>query len=239
MEKEKEEWRDVPNYEGYYQVSSLGRVRSLDRLVTFTDGRERFYKGGVIKGYVDKGYRQTGLRMHGIGRTYKFSQLVAMAFLGHKPSGMVRVIDHINGNKSDDRVENLRIVTQRENMTTCYQPILPTTSKYIGVSWSMGGSKWVAQIKYEGVNVHLGYFTDEIEASSAYQEALSKIEGGLFNPDDYKPKLTSRFIGVNLDKSSGKWVSRVTINGKREYLGCYTTETEAYHARLKASSQSV
>ena len=44
-----EVWKDIPNYEGYYQVSSLGRVKSLDRIITYSNGKEVYTKGKIIK----------------------------------------------------------------------------------------------------------------------------------------------------------------------------------------------
>ena len=86
VENMKEEiWKDVPDYEGYYQASNLGRVRSLDRTVTTKHGVERFYKGRIIEGNIQKGYRRTTLRGNGICGKIMFSQIIAMTFLGHKP----------------------------------------------------------------------------------------------------------------------------------------------------------
>lgn len=177
----KEKWRDIPNYEGYYQASNLGGVRSLDRTVVFSDGRERFYKGRIREGYINKGYRRTTLNIDGVGRNFKFSQLVAMAFLGHKPNGMDLVVDHINGDKSDDRVENLRIVTNRANLSACFRSDRGSfSSEYVGVYWNDNASKWRARIQDNGVQIHLGYYNTEIEASNAYQLALIKIKGNSF-----------------------------------------------------------
>jgi len=233
----KEEWRDVPNYEGYYQASDLGRVRSLDRTITYVDGRKRFYKGRVMDGSVNKEYRQTVLYIDGIGRSFKFSQLVAMAFLGHEPNGHNLVVDHINGDKSDDRVENLRIVTNRANLSACFRSDRGSfSSEYVGVYWHENASKWKAQIEHKGVSVHLGYYNTEIEASNTYQSALSKIEDGSFNPDDYKPKFASKHKGVSFHKATNKWQAKITVNGKQLNLGYFLTELEAhqaYQAKLK------
>ncbi|HHX59653.1 MAG TPA: hypothetical protein GX707_02770 [Epulopiscium sp.] len=231
-------WKDIPNYEGYYQASNIGRVRSLDRWITYSNGQERFYKGGIIKGNLNEdGYRRTTLKKNNIGRFLKFSQLVAMAFLGHEPNGHNLVVDHINGDRSDDRVGNLRIVTNRANITTCFRSDEDSfSSEYAGVNWNKNASKWLAQIYHNGVSTFLGFYDTELEASNAYQSALSKIKDGSFNTDDYKPDFASKHKGVSFHKATNKWQAYITINGKNKYIGLFKTEFEAhkaYQAKLK------
>lgn len=240
MNKDMEEWRDVPEYEGYYQVSNLGRVRSLDRTVLTINGQERFYKGKTVKGTINnKGYRLCRLSINGLSRIFNFSQLVAMAFLGHKTNGNELVVDHKNGDRADDRLNNLRIVANRANTTTCFRSDKGSlSSEYVGVSWYECASKWRTQIKHNGASVHLGYYNTEIEASNAYQLALSKIEDGSFNSDDYKPDWTSKYKGISFEKANNKWKAQITINGKQKYLGYFKTELEAHHAYLKAKKES-
>lgn len=235
IEKEKEIWKNIPGYEGYYQASDLGRVRSLDRTVIYKDGRKRFYKGKVLSPTMTKGYKQAALMMKGRHKSFRISQLVAMAFLGHEPDGLKLVIDHIDGNKLDDRVENLRIVTNRANASTCFRTNNGTfSSEYLGAHWHINSLKWNSSIYYDGIYVYLGSFDNEADASDAYQKALSKIKNDSFNPNDYKPKYLSKYKGVDLDKRINKWMARITIKGSRKYLGSFKTEKEAYEARQKA-----
>lgn len=206
MNKDMEVWKDIPNYEGYYQASDKGRVRSLDRMVTTKHGVERFYKGRIKKGTVNnKGYKIYSLNINGVHRTFQGSQLVAMTFLGHEPDGHELVVDHINGDRSDDRLENLRVVSHRANVSTCFRSDRDSfSSEYAGVCWSEGASKWRTQIKHNGGDVYLGLYNTEVEASNAYQLALSKIKDGSFNPNDYKPKRTSEYKGVGFHKATNK-----------------------------------
>lgn len=128
-------------------------------------------------------------------------------------------------------MENLRIVTQRENVSTCFRSNKESfTSNYAGVSWDVNTSKWKANIHNEGVNVRLGSFDDEINASSAYEDALDDIAYGVFNPETYKRKCK----GIDFNKTSGKWRARIRINKKRKHIGYFTTEVEAYNAYQKA-----
>jgi len=232
IEKEKEIWRDIPGYEGYYQVSDIGRVRSLDRNIVYVDGKRRFIKGKLIKGSLNgKGYRLTTLKKNNIGRTFKFSQLVAMAFLNHKPNGMKVVVDHIDGDRSDDRVKNLRIVTNRENCSNLFRRDRANlSSKYTGVSWSIKDNAWRVGIQYDKITYNLGAYATELKASDVYQEALDKIKNGTFNPNDYKAKFSSKYKGVTFDKYSNKWIAQTTINKRRKYIGIYKDEESAHRA---------
>ncbi|HAZ38112.1 MAG TPA: hypothetical protein DCY71_09765 [Clostridiaceae bacterium] len=233
--KETEVWKEINGYEGYYQVSDLGRVRSLDRVITYKSGASKLLKGSVLNPTMNNGYKHVTLTIKGRQKAFKISQLVAIGFLGHKPDGYKLVVDHINGNRSDDRVENLRIVTNRANASTCFRTGNGTfSSKYVGVCWSNRSLKWQSSIYYDGINIYLGLFDNEIDASDAYQKALSKIKNGSFNPNDYKPKYSSKYKGVNLDKRVNKWMARITIKGSRKFLGQFKTEEEAYEARQKA-----
>ena len=235
IEKEKEIWKDVPGYEGYYQVSDIGRVRSLDRVRTYKSGASKLLEGKMSNPIMNDGYKRVTLTMKGKQKAFKISQLVAMAFLGHKPDGLKLVVDHINGNRLDDRVENLRIVTHRANTSTCFRANNGTfSSEYVGVHWSTDSLKWNSKIYYDGINIHLGSFDNETDASDAYQKALSKIENGSFNPNDYKPKFSSKYKGVHLDKRVNKWMARITIKGSRKFLGYFKNEIDASNAYQKA-----
>lgn len=153
-------YKDVIGYEGIYQISNLGNVKSC------TTGLIRNY-------YLEKnGYYSIRLYKNNIGKTRKVHQLVAESFLNHKRCGHKLVVNHIDFNKANNKVDNLEIVTNRENSNRKH---LKSTSKYIGVHWNKEDKKWKSSITINGKTKHLGYFTDESEASEAYQEALLNI----------------------------------------------------------------
>ena len=162
-------WKDVLGYEGAYQVSNLGRVKSLPRLSSIG----RLLKEKTMKlRKKNNGYLSVGLHKNNKQKTYTVHRLVAIAFLNHKPNGYNAVVDHVNGSKTDNSVENLQIVSQRCNVSRnrkgCY-------SKYTGVSFDKRYNKWRSEIYINGKSKYLGSFTNEYDAHLAYQEALKTL----------------------------------------------------------------
>ena len=115
MEKLKEEWRDIEGYEGLYQVSSNGVIRSLDRYIFCPLNGKRLIKGKEIKKHLCKnGYYFVVLSKNSQGKNCYIHRLVAAAFIPNSENKPC--IDHINTDRTDNRVENLRWVTHKENM---------------------------------------------------------------------------------------------------------------------------
>lgn len=114
----KEEWRDVPQYKGLYQVSNLGHVRSLDRAVRSVNrwGPTLLKrKGQPLKLLVNQGgYLKVLLSKDGKIKNKLVSTLVAAAFIGPRPEGLLTL--HTDGNAWNNRVSNLRYGTQADNM---------------------------------------------------------------------------------------------------------------------------
>ena len=109
-----------------------------------------------------------------------------------------------------------------------------TSSQYVGVSFHKNAKKWSAQIVSDRKQVHLGSFENELEASHAYQLALSKLKDGTFNRAAYKPKYSSKYENVYFRKDTMTWRSRINVDGKIKSLGSFKTEKEAYEAQQKA-----
>lgn len=169
---DKEIWKDIPGYEGSYQISSFGNIKSLERIVK-RNGHSLRIKPKIISKCIDKtGYYHAGLWSNNKRKEVKLHKLVAIVFLGHNPSGYDKIIDHINNNPLDNRVENLRIVSCRQNSSNHKKTY---SSKYVGVHWHKKHKKWNANILIGSKRKYLGSFNNEYDAHLAYQKALSKL----------------------------------------------------------------
>jgi len=107
-------WKDIPNYEGYYQVSNLGRVRSLDRFVNSPNGG-RISFGKILKNGLNvRGYLLVTLNKLGIGKSKSVHQLVGISFIPN-PLNLPQ-INHKDEVKINNRVENLEWCDSKYNI---------------------------------------------------------------------------------------------------------------------------
>lgn len=111
----KEIWKDIQGYEGIYQVSSHGRVRSLDRIVERKGSSGNFFvKGRVLTQSDDThGYMKVNLTKHDQKRTFKVHRLVAIHFLDN-PNNLP-CVNHKDENKLNNNVDNLEWCTKEYN----------------------------------------------------------------------------------------------------------------------------
>ena len=167
-------WKDIPNWEGCYQVSDTGLIRSIDRYIPCGLGGKRLLKGRKIKPYLNKhtGYKVVVLRANGKKSLHTIAQLIAMAFLKYNPVGSRVVVDHIDGDKTNDRLDNLQIISNRENIAKSNRV---KTSTYPGVHYRKDTKKWRAMITVNGKTKHIGTFDQELKAAKAYYNEVKKI----------------------------------------------------------------
>ena len=152
-------FKTIEGYEGMYEISNYGRVKSLKN-----------NKEYILKPSLDlNGYVIVSLSNEGIKKTKTIHQLVAIAFLNHIPDGMKLIVNHKDFNRQNNHVDNLEIITQRENANLKH---LLSSSQYTGVSWHKRDKKWQSIILINNKLKYLGYFNNELEASKAYEEAL-------------------------------------------------------------------
>lgn len=168
-ENENEIFKDIPNYEGLYQVSNLGRVKSFIR----HNGTTERILSPVING---KGYYHVNLYKNKKPKNITVHQLVSITFLGHKSDGHKIVVDHVNNNRLDNRVSNLQLISNRENVIKSRLLNENLTSKFTGVSFCKRDQQWTVQIRINKKRITLGLFYDEIVASKIYQKAYELMD---------------------------------------------------------------
>lgn len=100
-------WKYINGYEGLYMVSTFGRVKSVERCITYKDGRTKIIKEKILKPMLcNTGYYKVGLSKNGVVKEYLIHRLVAEAFIDNPDN--LPTVDHINTNRIDNRIENLR-----------------------------------------------------------------------------------------------------------------------------------
>lgn len=123
----KEIWKAIPDYEGIYEISNLGRIKVLNHVVIRKDGKPYTVKEKIVKSHVVKGYDQATLIYNGKKEFIGVHRLVAMAFISNplnKPE-----VNHQDGNKHNNTVENLEWVTSAENIQHAFKHGLRVPTK--------------------------------------------------------------------------------------------------------------
>lgn len=157
-------WSDVVGYEGMYEVSIYGRVRSL-----------RFNKIRIMKPVINpQGYAMLILMKDKSTNPHVVHRLVAKAFVPNPL--MKKNVDHIDNNRSNNIVTNLRWATNSENSanTSRWSPI---GIKGVKAVESKKGLRYVATVSWEGKHHHLGTFDSAEEAQEAYKLKAKELFG--------------------------------------------------------------
>jgi hypothetical protein len=127
-------------------------------------GRNKTKKGSRAGSINSKGY----INITFFGKSYKAHRIAWAFFYGRFPAGQ---IDHINGIKKDNRIENLRDCSTQQN---CQNKVIHRSGRLVGTTFSKTQNKWISQIRIRGKKVRLGSFESEKEAHEKYIEALKK-----------------------------------------------------------------
>lgn len=145
-----EKWKDIAGYEGLYQVSNLGRIKSLSN-------RSNHKNEIIMKEHIVTGYSQVVLTKNGKGKNFKVHRLVAFAFI-RNPYEFPEV-NHINGNKQDNRVSNLEWVTTSQNVNHAFATGLNRARK----GAENKRSKTVVQMSLEDAEIQIFHGMREAE----------------------------------------------------------------------------
>ena len=181
----KEVWKDIKGYEGIYQVSNMGRVKSLERIIIDKLGRERYQKERILKPVKKRdGYLQVHL-CNGSGKEKKIlvHRLVCKAF--HQNPKNKPEVNHINEDKSDNRACNLEWVTSKENINhgTRNARVAKTQGKSVA-QYTLNGELVKIWPSTREVQRQLGFYHNHIslvargERKTAYGYVWKYIEGG-------------------------------------------------------------
>jgi hypothetical protein len=147
-----EQWKTINDYPNYY-ISNLGVIKNNKNLI-------------MKLTQMKIGYLKIKLCKDGIQKTFLHHQLMGLHFIPNPEN--YKQIDHINGIKDDNRIENLRWVSRSQNQRNI-KKLKNTSSLYFGVCWHKRDKKWVTEIRINGKINHLGYFTTELEAFNAWK----------------------------------------------------------------------
>lgn len=163
---EKEIWKEINGYEGYFEVSNLGNFRSKDRFVGSKYNKPRLYHGKTLKQeFISEGYTRIVLMKNSIRKRYMCHKLVAQAFIpnpDNKP-----YINHKNGIRWDNRASNLEWVTQSENELHSYRVL----------GNSMKGKTFPIKIECITLNTCFNSMSDTIKYLHSKGYTTACIEG--------------------------------------------------------------
>ena len=124
-------YKSIKGYEGIYEVSKLGQVRSVDRIVKLQNGGTRKLNGKELKPSMDKGgYAIVILHKNGVAKTCHVHRLVAKTFLPNIDN--LPEVHHLNHDRKDNRVENLQWVTSAEQIDDHWRMAQGTRLRVVG-----------------------------------------------------------------------------------------------------------
>jgi hypothetical protein len=169
-------WRDIPGYEGIYQINESSTIKSLSRqskrgkyIVTL---KEKY----LITHDNGNGYLVISLSKNSKVKTHKVHQLMAITFLDYNKQNKL-VIDHIDNNSKNNSLYNLRVVLQNEN---CLSSNKQRKHSFQGICQTKN-SQWTASIRINGKRKFLGNYNTPEEAQTVYFTHLNSLKNDLFN----------------------------------------------------------
>ncbi|MBP9793784.1 MAG: hypothetical protein KBC56_07285 [Flavobacterium sp.] len=171
-----EEWISVKDYEGHYEISTLGRIKSLDRWRKNFSGKQHIPERILVQNFNTDGYLKVKLSKNGIKPNLKVHQQMAINFLNHTLNGgYAMLVDHKNNIKTDNTLFNLQILNNRQNVSKD----MVNKSGTLGIYPSNKGKKFTATIYFNGKSYNLGSYCLIEQASKIRQYVVDCIEKGL------------------------------------------------------------
>lgn len=163
-------WKDIPNFEGLYQVSNLGRIKKLAVTNLDTLNRSYYLPEKISKQHLrDKRYPAIHLTKNKTQHFFRVHTLVMLAFVGESDM----CVDHIDNNSQNNHLTNLRYISHRRNILYGKRD-QKRKHKYPGI-WVKPNGNYGAVMQLKGKTKHLGTFKDPKEASEAYLKAIENL----------------------------------------------------------------
>ena len=165
-------YKDIPGYEGFYQASNKGNIKSLGRKVKVSHGGLRIKHERILVQMKHSRYLCVNLSKYGAIKMYLTHQLVAMAFLDHKPDKYNIVVDHIDDNGNNNNVENLQLISHRDNIVKG----MSRESGVVGIYFRPNPPRWVSTHQRNNKSKFIGSFLTKEEAIEKRKEYLFNLK---------------------------------------------------------------
>lgn len=182
---------DIPGYEGLYQINKLGNIKSLYRVTSLNKVIEESIRSYHIG---TNGYFNVTLNKNGIKKTHSVHQLMAITYLNHIPNGYKSVINHIDTNKFNNKIDNIEIVSSRYN--TQYSK--NTKGVY------ERNNRFEIYLRIDGIKMYLGSFDDREKALEVRNKKLKEIDNFIpvrYKPKQWTPRLLLQHLGTNIGRN--------------------------------------
>lgn len=162
-------WKDIDGYEGHYMVSNLGRIKSIGGFRNASHGSKQYFEGRIRSANTIRKYPLVTLSVNGVIKSFRVHTLVAKAFIPNPENH--KEVNHINGIKTDNRVENLEWCNRSHNNKHMYKLGLAKPVKsWLGKINSPDRSKEIHQYSISGELLKIWPSTSEINRQLGYNK---------------------------------------------------------------------
>lgn len=162
-------WKDIPGYEGLYRLNINGQIESCNKMMYKTLSPKKLVKLSKNK----SGYIFVNLSKRNIKQMFQIQKLMALTFAGGVPHG--KVVDHIDADKTNNNINNLQFITQRENAVK----ELLLKNGYVDIYQRKDNNKWRARLQLSHKRLSIGNYDTINEALLEYDKAC--IEHNIVN----------------------------------------------------------